>query len=242
MTTFIPEGPVGDARFDYAKAVVQGLRNNLIAPEPIRLHIADDGSPGLSEKVLDLSTNFWKQSITTTCSKRHGIGASLNRALKSIDSDLWLYITDDWVLTEKLDLSRAIKLLRDFDYGLVRLGPIHPNVVCETRFHTDVGYWLELVASLGGFCFATRPFIAHRRFTDAYGPFLEGANAYETEQDYTERVCQNSGPKIAYDGDLTLNGPWKHIGECEVGTIKPPSQQLSDGRYPGEYTDWAGSE
>jgi len=149
-----------------------------------------------------------------TTGKRLGIGGSLNRVL-SIVNNPWMYTTDDWFLTEKLDLTNPLKLLsRGYDF--VRLGPVHPNLLCETKFD---GYWWLDVSTVTGFAFATRPFLATKEFYDRIGPFKEHVNAYDTERDYSDRVTAKKA-KVAYS-DVSLSGPWEHIGDYEVGTLYP---------------------
>ncbi len=222
MTTYAPAG-AGAKRAEYAESTLRGLITNLRSPQPLRLHVADDGSADSRyiTDLLALAERVWGAKGAVTRAERQGIGASLNKALGQIEGK-WLYITDDWLLTDKLDLSVPCRLIDDQQYDLVRIGPPHPNLRCQTRFCEGLGWWLDIDASWGGFAFATRPFLASGDFYRICGPFVEVANAYVTEQDYAVRVTEKNRARIAYyDASFNRGGPWRHIGEYEVGVITP---------------------
>ena len=105
------------------------------------------------------------------------------------------------------------------NFGIVRLGPPHPNtegriVYLSTKQMFDFVLQLHHV----NVAFSIRPFLLHKRFIDAYGWFKEGVNAFECEQDYTIRFNQGTGPEIIHP----MIHPWVHIGdEVELGGICP---------------------
>ena len=215
-TYFTKEVP---QREEYARQAVKSLYDNLSCDEDQTLHmiIADDSQSvddGCAAELVNNTQSGWRGS-TYTNSHHRGIGASLNTAMKHVPvvNGKWMYTTDDWVLTHPLNLSKPCRLL-DKGYDLVRLGPVHPNLRCTTRFEQGVGWWLDLDAHYGGFAFSTRPFVATREFYDKVGPFDELLNSYETERLYAERVA-HSTCKLAYWGGVSLDGPWYHVGiEC----------------------------
>lgn len=226
MTCYAPV----EERAMYAQRVAQSLADYLRADEPIALHVADDGSPepycadlvAYADAIRDFG-HF--DHVSYSVSPRMGIGGSLNLAMQHIaDDELFFYITDDWELTNYIDLSVPARLIRDLNYDYVRVGPIHPNLVCATRYEQGYDFWLELQPQYGGFCFATRPFLARKRFYDVVGPFEEYLDAYDTERLYAEKVKQEySQVKLAHVGDLT--GCFQHIGKFPVGKIQPPRPQ-----------------
>jgi hypothetical protein len=229
MTTYAPDGEASVRRL-YAERTLRRLIRYLHCSDGLRLHIADDGSASTDwiDRLLQQAGQGWEPCGGHTDAKRHGIGASLNRALETLqdERDLWMYITDDWLLTDHMDLDRAVTLIRQGGYEYVRLGPIHPNLIGKVMFNERAGWWLDLWPAAGGFCFATRPFLATRFFWNHYGPFLQDANAYDVEQEYSERVANEAKSRsawlrMAHDGHITFPGPWEHIGEVEVGTIQP---------------------
>lgn len=224
MTTYVPEG--GEARILYAHQALEGLLNNLgCSQHKLRLHVADDGSRD-QEFILDLmerAANEWGTESSSSTVHRKGIGGSLNAALAPLaERDLWLYTTDDWVLEQPLNLDKAVALIEEREYKCVRLCPVHPNLLCITRFEQSIGWWLECFPAHGGYVFGTRPFLASMEMVKQYGPFPEQLDAYETERIFAERVAAvGSMHEFAIDVQYGLEGPWKHIGEYEVGRIQP---------------------
>lgn len=212
MTTYFP--PDVPERKDYAQDTVDSLLKNLYCDDRRVLVIADD-SMNYEDVPHDLLCKAWKDSFVTRTGHK-GIGASLNLALGHVhDEDMWMYTTDDWVLTHPLNINGPIALLR-MGYDLVRLGPVHPDLHCVTRFNQSIGWWLDLLPHYGGFAFATRPFVATKDFYNKVGPFDEGLNSYETERLYAERVAKLP-VKLAYWGSIDLAGPWYHCGTENVG-------------------------
>lgn len=213
MTTYEPGGGY---RAEYARLTLEALIQHLNFTGPLSLHVADDGSPSKAfiTPLINRAEKSWHNSASWSDACRGGIGASLNLAFQDINPGwLWFYITDDWVLTERLNLDIPVMLIEELGYDMVRLGPTHPNLCCETKFQEGIGWWLEVDTSQGGYAFATRPFVATKDFYDRIGPFDEGLDSYETERRYAERVCKQ-GARVAC---LHLDGPWTHIGIHTVG-------------------------
>lgn len=206
MTTY---QPTSSQRAKYMKLTVESLVTHLKGSE-FRLIIADDGSPEQEANFMALDyvkKHEWDGLITNAL--RTGVGGSLNLALSHVAVDgTWIYTCDDWLLEQDLDLTKAQQLLTHYD--CVRIGAIHPNITCYARFQQDIGWWLELDASKGGFAFATRPFVASREFYDKIGPFKDKCTSYDVETDYAMRI-NSSDVKLAHVG--LLEGPFIHIGE-----------------------------
>lgn len=210
MTTY---NPTPDApRFSYAKRCIEAFDDHLMV-DPFVVHVTDDGSPD-TQLLMRLVTTH---NITVTTGRHNGIGASLNRALRHVEGP-WMYTTDDWLLTGFLELELPLWLLSE-GYDLVKLGPIHPNLSCRTRFSAGHGWWLELnlLDPQGGFHFATRPFLAAPSLVEKIGLFDEGLDSYETEVRYNAR-CQMEAFNLKFAA-VNLAGPWEHIGEYEVGNL-----------------------
>jgi hypothetical protein len=219
MTTYAPEGEVGAARKNYAWESVHSLLLHLRGAE-FRLHLADDGSPDRDYLrdlcALTTSTGTWPRKPSVTNARRMGIGGSLNLALDQIFERVWMYTTDDWELIERFDIEPAIQLIEKLGYDYVRLGPIHPHLMCSAEFNQEIGWWLRIHQKWGGFAFATRPFIATKEFYYNVGRFEERADSYQTEKDYNERVCQLEHLKLACLPDIS-GKMWRHIGIQNVG-------------------------
>lgn len=222
VTTYMPDGALGNERAACLQLTIDSMMRQLVCDEQLNLVLADDGSPesrlATIQKVMRECDSYWESTSQYTNSHRRGIGGSLNAALTRVASDdVWMYNTDDWRLTDKLDLAGPTKLLRN-GYDLVRLGPVHPDLRCMTRFDATIGWWLDLDCQYGGFAFATRPFVATRKFYDKIGPFDEMQNSYETERLYAERVAKTTS-KLAYWGAVDLAGPFQHLGTESIGMM-----------------------
>jgi hypothetical protein len=215
MSTYAPQDK--PQRKDYAKRCINALSKKLVG-STLNFHIADDGSPesNLRDLIICADHYFGSSNVSYSQSNRKGIGGSLNLALSQIKG-WWMYSPDDVILTDTIQLRPVLVLLEEFKYDMVRLGPIHPNLQCTTKFNTMAGWYLEIDQAKGGYSFSIRPFVATPNFYNTVGPFNEGLNAYETERLYNERVAR-SNVKIA---SIDLGGPWTHIGEVEVGDIDP---------------------
>jgi hypothetical protein len=222
MTTYAPT----EERAACAQRVVDGLSSFLRSSEALSLHIADDGSPVqyTSDLVAYAKVSNFFDNVTYTVVPRLGIGGSLNKALSLLASgELWMYITDDWLLKEALNLDNAITLLRRYGYDYIRLGPIHAGIEGEVKFHEDVQYFLDLHFWRGGFCFATRPFLATRAFYVKMGNFPEKLDVYDTERAYSDRsIMMADDIKMAFTGSFDTRKLFEHIGEsCPVGHLLP---------------------
>lgn len=203
-------------RTEYAVDAIWSLIAHLRYSGKLELHIADDSEDREDENVNQLLAlgNKWGSQATYSCSHHNGIGASLNLALAKV-KDLWLYTTDDWQLNKDLNLDKAVKLIKQNSYDYVRLGPLHPNLECRTRFQEQIGWWLEVDQGVG-FAFATRPFLSNLDLFNIAGRFAEGMNSYEVERLYAEQF--HSGRIISrFAGYLSDGEEWTHLGKYTVG-------------------------
>lgn len=214
MTCYFPSD--APERQEYAKQSLDSLVYGLVCQEGLRLVLADDSqvTKAVVTELLGKAKTYWTNPPRYSRSFHSGIGASLNAALEGVDGT-WLYTTDDWELVSRLDLDGPCRLLKQ-GYDVVRLGPIHPDLQCVTRFQQGIGWWLDLRQEYGGFAFATRPFLATKDWYSRIGPFNARLNSYETERLYAERVAKSTS-KLAYWGGVDLAGPWEHLGIVEVG-------------------------
>jgi len=224
MTTWMPEGPVGESRRSSAAAALLSWRLHLQYDGELRLHIADDGSPveDLVRAVGARPNSFWPTSLSRQ--QRRGVGASLNAGLRAAwnASPLAAYFVDDWGLRELLDITPwASLLMEDESVGCVRLGPPHPGLTGTVEMSPS-GWGLRLDPH--HYAFGHRPALYHKRFFDAYGYFEEGTSALECERWYAEHFAKERTstdllrwPDIVY----ALSYPWVHLGEAEVGDVEP---------------------
>lgn len=209
MTTYIPNDDIGRVRAGYAIRSAEALQKHLKFSGELRYIISNDGAGNV---IADAIKNNIPHHVFLS-GKRNGIGSSLNRAITEVDN-VWMYTTDDWVPTKDIDLDKAYKLIIERNWDYVKLGPLHPNILCHVKFDNDIGWFLQLHGE--GFVFATRPFLATKRFYNIVGPFDEGLNSYETERLYNERAlkCAISWAALLSDGE-----EWNHIGDVGVGTL-----------------------
>jgi hypothetical protein len=245
-TTYFPDGPDGLARAITADETIRSWAEHMKYGGDLRLHVADDGSNTDAENI----GYRWWPVRTWSKQARRGVGASLNRGIEQALSvgDLLGYGVDDWALTGPIHLDPWAALLeRDESIGCVRLGIAHPGLTGEVEHDPESGeYFLRLERH--NFAFATRPFLMHRRFYEAYGPFDEGVNAYECERLFNERFCRERAHMpgcvqasienparrcpaddvgCAFEGErgpsvvLALLHPWHHASDIELAHIVP---------------------
>lgn len=215
MTCYFPTD--APERQLYARRSLASLIHNLGYSGGLRLVLADDSEQAqpVVTDLLRAAKTEWVENPVYSRSFHTGIGASLNSALEET-TGTWMYTTDDWELMATLDLEGPSRLLAQ-GYDVVRLGPVHPDLQCVTRFQAGLGWWLDLNQQYGGFAFATRPFLATKAFWEKVGPFDVKLNSYETERLYAERIARRADVKLAYWGGVDLAGPWEHIGAVNVG-------------------------
>lgn len=213
MTTYLPEGEIGLARKKYAVNTMYALDFWGVTDFADKFIIANDSEENsITELLYQDAKVYFDNKVVMQYGPHNGIGASLNRALAHV-TDKWMYITDDWELVKSIDIQKAIDLLDTGNYDYVKLGPLHPDIRCVTKFDNNIGWYLELIWGRG-FVFATRPFVATKQFYEYTGPFDEGLNAYETERLYCDRAYEQRYAALLSDGT-----EWLHIGEVEVGNI-----------------------
>lgn len=234
MTTFFPDGSVGDARLASAKRALDSWLSYLRYDGRMALHIADDSPGGAAWQArVNALAKQWqdaalmrlrppvdeslREEVTVSHQSGGGVGASLNRGftLAWQVSPLALYAVDDWALTHHLSLTPwARLLLRDETVGMVRLGPPHPDLTGTVK-HIPEGWMLAL--DRHHFAFATRPALYHQRLMASVGAFEEGVDAYRAEWAYNARWVAAEHPRIV----LALPDAWEHVGTVEVGDLAP---------------------
>lgn len=183
--------------------------------EDINLHIADDGSK--LKEYLPMNGAWNRGTVSFSRQERKGVGASLNTGFrKAFESSPYvLYAVDDWKLNQELDLTPWIQLLeQDISIGMVRLGPPHPYIRGNVEL-TQMGWALRL--DRYSFFFGHRPAIYHKRLIDTYGEFKEGVSALECEQEYLNRMVNDTRLDVVY----ALPVSWEHIGSKSLSEIQP---------------------
>lgn len=194
----------------YAAETLESFIRFLKTEDRVRLHIADDGTENKEslQRLMDRACTVWKTQPSFTSVYRLGLGPSLDAALPWVEEgNLWMYAADEWCLTRHLYLDRAAKFVREYDYDVVRLGPINPGLVCTTRFDPELGWWLDLEEPQVSL--AARPFLANWRLIrrDIFPKFICYDGAIEV--DYADL-------KIA---SINMRGPWKNLANPLSGRM-----------------------
>lgn len=220
-TTYFPDGPDGDLRFDVFRKAVESWEEFLHYDGELHLHIADDGSK------KGYAPTFRGEDATHTWQDRHGVGASLNIGFKLAfkRSPIVAAFMDDWALTQRFDLTPWVHLLlTKRTVGQVRLGPPHPNNTGHIFPMTELWQGWAMLLDFQGFAFAHRPALYHQRLFDFYGWFKEDCSAIECEQHYSD-IVNNTALLVPPGGCpeivLALPHPFKHLDSVELAYIDP---------------------
>jgi len=202
-TTYYPDNDAGRRRYRIAMDCIKSWYKHLKYDGDMELFIADDGS--------EIVTNYNSRQ------ERKGIGTSLNTAFQEVlkDTDIALYIVDDWLLHQNIDITQWVKLLRNNEgIGMVRIGPPHPDLTGTVKLFEEG--W-ALVINKHNYAYGMRPAIYHKRLFEAYEWFEEGISCWECERLFNEHLCASEGPDIVY----ALPNPWEHVDILPLGQIVP---------------------
>lgn len=205
-------------RTSYALRTIAAAREFLRYPD-LRWYVADDGSrPEHVQACLDaLPGARWH-------SERRGYGGNANAAWAAAESALTLWVEDDWVLTQPLDLyPYACLLMEAAEVGMVRLGLLNLDIRGRTWGHGGRVWWkLDREPHHEGTpVFTGHPSLRHRRYLDAYGPYPEGLTPGDTELAYAWQFRQGrpDAPGIVWPADYPANGYWAHIGTVKTESM-----------------------
>lgn len=228
VTTCAPAGEIGASRARCWQPFVEAIRSNLQRPTGWNLTwiVADDASAHehtARDRWNELAAGEPLHFLPSADGKRHGVGASLNRAIYSANAqghELQLYAVDDWLMTEPIPYLDAVAVWLHGEPGIgaVRLGPPHPGIRGEVRLAWPYEFWYLKLDRRHGYVFGHRPALYHRRFWEAYGLHPEGMSALETERIYTERYARTNGPEtVLY---LPAHTFWP-LPNAELGDVEP---------------------
>lgn len=232
VTSWIPEGAVGDRRLKAFEQAVQSWFSLAAGGKPVTneigIHLAMDSATRIDEIRELLAPKYWL-SYSESVQERRGVGASLNAGIKALTAagyDHILYAVDDWQLTTTLDLRLWAQLLTDdHTIGCVRFNPPHPHTVgaFESNWAGDPAtraqVWfarMERHHYVMGF----RPALYHSRFFDYYGSLLEQVSSLDCETDYNDRFCRplyGTGPDIVH----AVPNWFDHLYTDELSAIVP---------------------
>ena len=138
--------------------------------------------------------------------KNSGWGVSANNLYRNIETDIYYFQEEDYILTKPLSLTEGVMLLLTHaGIGLIRYGGVVGHRVVLHMGEVDVNhidhdyrcgmgltgkipYMLIDGSSPEAFVYSNQPHLKHKRFQHFYGNYIEGAKLGETELSYTMNV------------------------------------------------------
>ena len=222
---------------------IESLHQHLKYPN-LHFHICDDNS-GTTDDGTDrwhvgvLSDAFaqWYPDVThhemQTPPGKFNTGQNINQGIQTAHnsgSDIHMLVFDDWGLQRDLDIRPHVDVLDTRkDVGFCRLSYLTPGIsgVC-VNYHSDrmnADYiWLRCIRDWSinnpwqtdGYLVSMQPYIAHKRFFDSYGYFMQNVNPGITETqktgDYLSSSLGENGPQILHHIGLSVtHAPWGHM-------------------------------
>lgn len=212
-------------RLGEALRTIESTCENLIYPkELIKWFVNDDGSGDeyvreLTKKLDEYDRKHW---LRTGRMRKEGqeesyfCGKGWNMALGNAHqySDFVLWLEDDWVLDEPLDLSLYVRLLRErADVGAVSFRILSVETEVKTKGY-EGKLFVEYLKTTQ-YAYSGNPILRHARFVKHYGWFDEEKDPgnIELNCDDRYRLDEKGGPMIWRPLDISPWGAWKHVGK-----------------------------
>lgn len=203
-------------RTEYALRAIQALKANLIYPD-IRYYLADDGSPpahvnAVLGELQDVNLIGWH----TIPSGTYGRNANEAWQIAQQTCGLALFVEDDWVLSERLEIYKYAALLMErADIGMVRLGYLNLHMRGQVFGHNGDLYW-RLERDCDSYVFTGHPSLRHSRYWSDYGRYPEGLSPGETELMYALQYRRGNGSDIVWPVSNGEFGKFAHIGQIKA--------------------------
>lgn len=209
-------------RRDYAERTLRSALENIRWPEPLSVHIADDGSNQEHRNFLyELAMGYSNvQGVSVTNAERGGYGKSYNLALQVVHqfAEFILPLEDDWELRQVLDLEPLVAALEEDIFGCIRMGylgstqPLRGEI-CYAAMHT----YLRLdPASPEPHVWAGHPRLETREWQRKVGPWPEGLDPGSTEFSVACRKEAREGVVWPLDLIKPSGDLWHHIGTIQA--------------------------
>lgn len=230
-------------RTETALFTIRSLRDYLVYPN-LHWHVADDGSGEtddgtdrwhvgvLTEKIAKFYPEVtWHEMDTPP--GQFDTGGNVNRAVRAAHDngcDIHMLNFDDWAPLRGLDIRPAVDVLQHHqEVGFVRLSYKVPWLYgCTQSYHAPtlgkpIMWWRMLRPQLApsgwpadNYVVSTQPYVAHRRFFEAYGYHPEHCNPGDAEtrlgHQYNDSPLGEGGPQILWEiGDEVVHAPWGHM-------------------------------
>lgn len=224
--TSLPDIAIGLVTFkrtEMALRTVASTIENLKYPrEKIGWYIADDGSP--VEHFNAVMNEVQKNDMRVIGSHNqrmrkegdentHFAGVGWNKCLGIChqSSDFVLWLEDDWVLDEELDLEPYVRLLQEReDVGLCSFRILTVGADIHTVGYDGRMYFQYERGTQ--YAYSGNPYLRHARYTRTYGIFAENRNPGLIELDQDDKYRLGTGPRIWRPVGISQWGSWKHIG------------------------------
>lgn len=223
-------------RPEIIKRTIFALLKNISYEGEIEWIIADDSTPSPTYHHHCLRFFPKNANVRVECTpQQSGWGVNANNAMSKASNDIILFVEDDRVLTQRIDISPYVALMTEHQgIGLVRLDGISGHrIVCHVA-ETDISrllpdhrqgtgllgrinYFLVDGTSQELWLYSNQPHLKHKRFHKFYGMYPEGYKLGITEEMFShtvkDKMCSfpSEAPAIAVPLDATSY--FDHIGE-----------------------------
>lgn len=218
-------------RFEYAETTLRNTLDNIKYPDPVSVHIADDGSPGdYRQRLVDIAGGYPNvQGVTVSNSERGGYGRNVNLATQVIHlhAHCVLMLEDDWKLIRPLDLEPLVNALNaDVGIDCIRLGYLSFTQAMRGELLNIAPEWNKYLLfdpkSEEPHVFAGHPRLETVAYQRRVGEWQEGLEPGMTEFVITHRPEARMG--VAWPLDLVhpRGDLFAHIGairSTEVDTV-----------------------
>lgn len=205
-----------------ALETIRSTCRNLDYPrELMGWYVADDGSPDEHHEALLKELELFFMPVIGDHNNRfredrsYNCGTGWNKALGLAHqfSDFVLFLEDDWVLEERLDIKPYVKLLAEN----ARVGIVTFRILSTgADVHTvgDNGTVYLKYQRTTQYAYSGNPLLRHARYVQHYGWFAEDRSPglIELHQDDKYRLDNGTGPEIWRPAGLDPWGGWHHIG------------------------------
>jgi hypothetical protein len=212
------------ARIAYLRTTLESLRQHLSAgSHEIEFLVSSEAEPKgewcgseLTRLCGDLGVPLvWRPG-------KANLGAHLNFLFDLVSENIWFYCQDDYALVRPLDLEPGIRLLEsDSTVAMVRYYTIYAT------FGGGDGEWrtINLPHEQSPWPYGDNPLLAHRRWIDTAGRYVEGGDCGVHETTMIGQIRQ-SGLRLVVPAEMDppneyqeANYYFEHIGSPRVGGI-----------------------
>lgn len=223
------------------------LHEHVFYAGELRVLICDDNSTAAALKKIKAAPIFkgFEAEIVSTKSADAAAGnpagwaANVNQGLRAATSEFTLFLEDDYVLSQDLDLTAAIALMLEKPaLGMLRFRGTAGDHMVFHQFEADISAvyaeyregmglpgkltYLQLDSgSPSLYIYSNGPHLKRRAFHEFYGAYPIGLKLGETEEAYAHTVKDGmrleGAPGIAILPDW-IAMRWDHIGQSYQGT------------------------